>query len=192
MNNITINSKHQKQIDTANLSWCEMALLKKQDAFMYYSIPGNRDTREIQGKDLDLSDAKISACPGNRRRSILAVKKEGPTAKVASRRTSFTTLDDHKQQEVPKTKMLEPEESHPNIVKRKTAISFESYDNDLGDVMYEMSQEILESLVSCATSTVDSDIDTVRRGSVLQDLIFSSIALMNEEALLDSNDEFDD
>jgi hypothetical protein len=58
--------------------------------------------------------------------------------------------------------------------------------------MNEISQEIRESLASGATSTVDSDIDTVRRGSVLQDLIFSSIALMNEEALLDSNDEFDD
>jgi hypothetical protein len=184
MNNITINSKHEKQIDVANLSWCEMALLKKQDPFMYYSIPGNRDTQNIQGKDLDLTDAKISACPGTRRRSILAVENEGPSAKVASRRTSFTTLNVHKQQEVHKTKKLEPEESHPNIVKRKSAISFESYDNDLGDVMYEMSQEILESLAS--------NIDTTRRGSVLQDLLFSGISLMNEEALLDSNDEFDD
>jgi hypothetical protein len=92
MNNITINRKHQKQIDTADLSWCKMALLKKQDAFMYYSIPGNRDTREIQGKDLNLSDAKISACPGTRRRSILVVEKEGATTKIASRRTSFTAL----------------------------------------------------------------------------------------------------
>jgi hypothetical protein len=58
--------------------------------------------------------------------------------------------------------------------------------------MNEISQEIRESLASGATSTVDSDIDTTRRGSILQDILFSSIALLNEEGFLDSDDEFDD
>lgn len=156
MNKITINSKHEKQIDTASLSWCEMALLKKRDPFIYYSIPGNRDMRKIQGKDIDLTDLKISSCPGVRRRSIQVVQFAVPSAKVPSRRTSITALDDHTQKEVYKT--LEPEESHPNVVKRKSAISFESY-GDLDDVMDEMSQEMFESR--------DSAIGTMRRDSLM-------------------------
>jgi hypothetical protein len=177
MNKITINSKHEKQIDAASLSWCEMALLKKRDPFMYYSIPGNRDTRKIQGKDVDLADMKISRCPGVRRRSIQVLEFVGPSAKVPSRRTSITALDDHTQKEVHKT--LEPEESHPNIVKRKSAISFESY-GDLDDVMDEMSQEMFESQ--------DSAIGTMRRESIMQDFFFFTIALLNEE-LINSDEE---
>lgn len=172
MNKITINSKHEKQIDAASLSWCEMALLKKQDPFMYYSIPGNRDTHTIQGKDIDLTDMKISSCPGVRRRTIQVLEFEVPSAKVRSRCTSITALDDYTQMEVHKT--LEPEESHPNIVKRKTAISFESC-GDLDDVM-----------------DMDSAIptETTRRESLLQNFLIeiSGIALMNEE-LTDSDEE---
>jgi hypothetical protein len=170
MNNMSIhlntNSKHDKQIDASSLSWCEMALLKKQDPFMYYSIPGNRDTHEIKGKDIDLSDMKISRCPGVRRRTIQVVEFVGPVAKVPCRRTSFTTMKDKKKEEVHRT--LEPEESHPNIVKRKSAISFESCDIYLDEMM----EEIRSSVTS--TNPVVGDID-----------------LMND-GFLDWNDEFDD
>jgi hypothetical protein len=74
---------------------------------------------------------------------------------------------------------LEPEESHPNIVKRKSAISFESY-GDLDDVMDEMSQEMFESR--------DSAIGTMRRDSLMQDLFFSTIAWLNEE-FINSDEE---
>lgn len=42
-------------IDPTDLSWLDMALLKKQDPFMYYSIPGNRDKKN-PGEEIDLSE----------------------------------------------------------------------------------------------------------------------------------------
>ena len=191
-------ARHEKQINTSNLSWCDMALLKKQDPFMYYSIPGNRNNCDVlQGKDLDLSDVKIASCPGTRRRSILAVEAAGPKAAKGMRRTTFTTVSECKQQvhEVSEKKSpLEPEESHPNIVKRKSAISFESC-AELDDVIEELTRlspiQVPDGTLNSGIASVQ--IDATRRGSVLQDILFNSIGNAMEELgevdLSDSDDE---
>lgn len=176
MNKFDINTarvSNKKQIDTASLSWCEMALLKKRDPFMYYSIPGNRDKDEVPGKDLDLSELKIASCPPNRRRSILTVEYFGPKAKM-NRRVSFTSMEECKHAEDARETSLQPEEFHPNIVKRKLAISFESCDG-LDHVIDVISRLSPQPQLNLESDDISEKYRAMRRGSVLQDILFSSI-----------------
>ena len=168
----TIQMKSEKQIDTSNLSWCEMALLKKKDPFMYYSVPGTKFKSSVPGKELDTSELKTSS--GSRRHSIVVIEVEGPKAKpiMRGRRTSFTTIQDIKPEQKP-SKPMEPEETHPTIIKRKSAISFESC----------MELEGLDLDTVIGDMSANTIVDTTRRGSILQDRLFSSISslLLDEE-----------
>ena len=168
----TMHVKGQKQINASNLSWCEMALLKKKDPFMYYSIPGTKFKPSVPGKELDVSGLKTSS--GTRRHSIIIIEEEGPKAKpdVKCRRTSFTTVQDYHSEQKP-SEPMEPEETHPVIVKRKSAISFERC-LELDDM--ELNNLELESSID--DMSIQTPVDTTRRGSILQDRLFS---ILDEE-----------
>ena len=121
----------------------------------------------------------------------------GPKIAKSARRTSFTSVSECKQQvQEARRSPLEPEESHPNIVKRKSAISFESC-AELDDVIEELSLmspiQLPASLNSSITSLSNGrSEDNMRRGSVLQDILFSSIASLQDGGDLDWDSESDD
>ena len=55
--------KPKREIDLQQVSADDLRTLKKQDAFMYYSIPGVRNA-EMQMKDIDLSNLRnCLSCP---------------------------------------------------------------------------------------------------------------------------------
>lgn len=156
-------SSHKKTIDTSNMNWVDMALLKKQDPFMYYSIPGNRDAN-LPGKDVDLSDLDLPELGHVVSKSFTGgcVKKKTSRAKVP-RRHSITV----KEALTKGTSVHVQEERRvPALVERRSAISFETtlYNESLADTINE---EIARLQVPRRSSSIRSS----RRGSLFQDFL---------------------
>lgn len=238
--NIT-KEERTEVIDPTHLSWGDMALLKKQDPFMYYSIPGNRDKRH-PGEDIDLSGldpAPDSMADGLSRSFTQGTFKDGRLvdettprrhsentesnsagSSSAKRRGSGATFEFElkcpsftiKEEEVifgpsssnahsrSKSEMLQLRDSesrshrrnqtesdadHPNLVHRKSAISFESYVDSLLD-------DIIEEVAEFQPRRPSIQIDVARRGSVLQDVLFNSIAALGQMDDIDISDSDSD
>jgi hypothetical protein len=223
-NNIT-RKQVIEAVDPTNLSHCDMAVLKKKDPFMYYSIPGNRDKRPI-GEEIDLSELDLApdCTDGDLARSFTAgtVKREHKVQETAPRRHTSSLSDSIKRRgmgseiesgatfgftfQCPSFTIQEEEKmfgpgakpsNHSrckssnavvmgdqgvsdhrrhftetdldsvNLVHRKSAISFESY---------EMLDDVIGELSDLQPRRPSVQIDKDRRGSVLQDLLFSSAA----------------
>jgi hypothetical protein len=240
-----MNSERKQVIDTSNLSWCDMAVLKKQDPFMYYSIPGNRDAK-LPGEEIDLSELELAPDSNDaelsrsftcgtvktghwvedtkpRRHSEQDAASE--TKESAKRRGSGATFEFALQ--CPSFTIQEEERiftqgtgegghsrcksynnavalSLPNptshrrastesavtddskLVYRKSAISFESYVDDMLD-------DIIDEVAELQPRRPSVQIDVTRRGSVLQDILFNSIGTaMGELGELDFSDSDSD
>jgi hypothetical protein len=209
-----------KQIDPTGLSWCEMALLRKKDPFMYYSIPGTREAKgsgAVPGDDVDLSDLNLSESARSRsftaleidaRRSNDAIKQprrhshsiQGSPDRGANE--DFAIQHPPRRQSHGRSKSLadailsEPiKDRHrrttsapvinSNVVTRKSIISFERYGDDtLDDIIDEVGELQPKREMSDFKS-----LDDIRRGSVLQDILFSSIAALQGEGDWDSDSE---
>jgi hypothetical protein len=215
-----INSISRKQVieavDPTNLSSCDLAVLKKKDPFMYYSIPGNRDKR-LPGEEIDLSELDLAPdCSGDLARSFTAgtVKKEHKVAETTPRRhssslsgsikrresgsevetgatfefelqcPSFTIQEEEKIFSADASRnrrfSVESDRDSSKLVHRKSAISFESYVDDVLD-------DAIKELSYLQPKRPSVQIDTKRRGSVLQDLLFSSIASIGDSSDYDSD-----
>lgn len=217
-----------------------MALLKKKDPFLYYSIPGNRNAI-LPGEPVDLSELNLSSDsrsnsytaietaaggsndPRHSHSQTDVVKSETKRGGKASdlQHPAFTinesfTVDE----ESFKKKPTKPSPAHcrsksladaiidksstsshrrtvsvpafeSTIVTRKTAISFESYaDEMLDDVIEELSK--LQSRIQRDDSSGPNGDYDVRRGSLLQDLLFASIEQLRDEGVWDDSDDYTD
>jgi hypothetical protein len=240
---IDISRKHVVEaIDPTNLTSCDMAVLKKKDPFMYYSIPGNRDKR-LPVKEIDLSELDLAPdCnDGDLARSFTAgtIKKEhkvhetmprrhtsslsgsikrresesesenesgdtfefplqgpsfaiqeeerifGPGASTSHHsrcKSSNEVLMDNQRSTNHRRLSTESDLDSGKLVHRKTAISFESY-------VDEMLDDAIQELAHLQPKRPSVKIDTNRRGSVLQDLLFSSIAAIGDLSDYDSDSD---
>lgn len=184
------NDKVKQVIDPSGLTWCEMALLKKKDPFMYYSIPGNRD-KKLPGENIDLSELHLSSS-GNVSRSFTTGAPMKDSDHKSPRRHSHTLRRGSETKKEKNIKCVNharhstSSEIETKLVERKTAISYESYvDKVLEDVIEEAA-----ALQPNATRRT-SDGSTDRRGSVLEDILFNAIAELNglEEFTYDTEPE---
>ena len=217
-----------------------MALLKKKDPFLYYSIPGNRNAI-LPGEPVDLSELNLSS--DSRSNSYIAIETAAggsndphrshshtDVVKSATKRggeasdlqhPAFTinesfTVDEESFKKKPtksspahcRSKSLadaiidkSSTSSHrrtvsapvfeSNIVTRKTAISFESYADEMLDDVIEELSKLQPRIQRDDSSGPNGDYD-VRRGSLLQDLLFASIEQLRDEGVWDDSDDYTD
>lgn len=211
---LSLKDGRKQVIDPTGLSWFELALLKKQDAFMYYSIPGNRD-KKLPGEDIDLSGLGLSPGKGKVSRSFTAgtVKKD-PLLNTNDIRHSFTTSNARRgsgsqstlqcpftiQEEAGKKDESnetfrhrmpsEADDVNGNLVERKSVVSFETYgDIMLDDIIDEFAHLQPQAQRRMSSSSINSG--ELRRGSVLQDILFNSIAQMGNLEDFDFDEDSD-
>ena len=222
------NAPVRKQIDTSDLTWSELALLRKTDAFMYYSIPGARDNKLV-GEEIDLSGLNLPDPSVSRSFTLGAIMNEpnpelirakqprrnsdsvisvstSVKAKVATLTFVIIKEEDEAKPPLPRGHLRakssveipmkprtlihrrifsEPPESN-TIVKRRTAISFETMGDDMiSEIINEISELQPKQERSPPTN---SDYDP-RRGSYLQEVLFSSISTMMKEGDFEDSDE---
>ena len=220
----TDERRKQVAIDPTSLNWCEMAILKKKDPFMYYSIPGNRD-KELPGEDIELSELDL---PSNVSRSFTAgaPKKDpqvGPHRHLAhsltmgGRRGSGANFE-FAGKCLPIKEDLKNNDSRANhsrckssneiiqnnpgpanhrrtstcsdmdetkLVKRKSVISYESYGDKVLEHVIEEQAAILQPNAPRRTYGDSDEVDELRRGSILEDILFNSMAQLADLNLAD-------
>ena len=204
-------------IDPTSLNWCDMALLKKKDPFMYYSIPGNRD-EELPGKDVDLSELDLPS-DVSRSFTVGAPKKDQnvePRRNLAhsltmERRGTGTNFefalkclpieeDEKHGINHPRCKSSNDSAKHRRVstcssdgetklVERKSTISYESYVDTVLERVIEEQAAILQPNAPKRTYGDSDNVDELRRGSILEDILFESIAQLGNFDGFDSDTE---
>ena len=134
---------HTQAIDIKDLSEDDLQSLRKEDPFMYYSIPAIR-MATIYGKDIDPSD-KVALCCSN-------LSSDGQQ-EPASKRTKSTYSNRSR-----------------TTVLRRTRISFEA-PMDLEDIMMDVNalEEDLDALDKSTSSRSGTSQDTDGEGSETTD-----------------------
>jgi len=164
-------SIHHDVMDIGTLCASELHLLKKNDPFMYYSIPGSRNSCLTEQDMGDLLPSLVIDSSGS---TLTSGSEKGQTRhRPRNRRRSIS-------------------DSHL-FVKRRSRISYES--DMLESIMGEMSElearhakrrrsslcsEIIEESRDQQSTAEDTD---SRCGSILQDILFSMFeSVRNEES----------
>jgi hypothetical protein len=174
---------------------------------MYYSIPGYRDKR-LPGEEIDMSELHLApdCTDGDLSRSFTSgmVKKEhssslyqAPWIWIWSRMDLWPRCKNLASFEVQVIQWGDNEQSRSwqsssllyriepwfkQTCDRKSAISFESYVDDILD-------DAIEELAYLQPRRPSVKIDKDRKGSMLQDLLFSSIAAMGDLSDFDSDSD---
>ena len=223
------NNERKKAIDPTSMNWCEMALLRKRDPFMYYSIPGNRD-KELPGNEIDLSELDLSTSSGPSRSFSAGAPKKNPPVE-SHRRHSEPDSDSFKVKRrgsgvnfefAVKCPSIEEDakidkrtknhsrckssneiiQSIPcpashrrtstcsdidqtKLVERKSVISYESHVDTVLESVIEEQAALLQPNAPRRTYGDSNEVDELRRGSILEDILFESIAQLGNLDLAD-------
>ena len=142
----TIPTKPKREININNIkSIDDLQSIKRQDPFMYYSIPGVRSAKILMKDDSDIDTSNLGVSSLKSMRNCTSCPSRIPTSNTKTKRRTVrqqgsTKNDDWDQQE---------EQASPpsQKIERSTCISFECYpdllldddlfdddEDDLGDV----------------------------------------------------------
>lgn len=93
------NLENEKAIDVASLCSSELALLKKNDPFMYYSIPGAREetmtSHELDITDLNLHETRSRPLNDDKDQSQPCLRRSTSNANVLVKRRSRISYETH-------------------------------------------------------------------------------------------------